>query len=85
DTRSAVAASLKVSVPRLRNVEEKFERLLRRHRYRRIIAGRSLAHPIHGIVLLLARQKLVPLPVFVDQMHDAPDLFDYRIGKRLSL
>jgi hypothetical protein len=52
--------------PRLRNVEENLERLLRRHGDRRVVAGRSLAHPIHGIALLLSRQKLVPLPVLVN-------------------
>jgi hypothetical protein len=38
---------------------------------------------MHGIAFLLPRQKLVPLPVLVDQMHDAPDLVDRRIGIRL--
>src|SRR2546430_11023602 len=58
---------------------------MRSHRDRRVIAGRSLAHPIHGIAFLLPRQKLVPLPVLEDQMHNAPDLVYGRIGERFYL
>jgi hypothetical protein len=39
-----------------------------------------LAHPVHGIAFLLAREEIASLPVLEDEAHDAADFVDRGIG-----
>jgi hypothetical protein len=55
------------------DVEQNLERLLRIHDHCHVVACCLLTNPIHGISRLIARDKPISLPVFVDQIHHPSD------------